>query len=57
MANHIENLLKGNISRKKCNRHQNSLQEDTIVLVWVARHALSTQSNKVAKPWEERVQT
>ena len=39
MANNIENLLKCNISRKKCNRHQISLQEDTIVSVWVARDA------------------
>ena len=39
MANQIENLLKRNTSKKNGNRHQNSLQEDTIVLVWVARHA------------------
>ena len=57
MANQIENLLKRNISRKKGNRHQNFLQEDTIVLVWVARYAYNTQSNKVAKSWEERGET
>ena len=42
MANHIENLLKCNISRKNnniLNRHQSCLQVDTVVLVWVARHA------------------
>ena len=32
MASHIENLLKCNISRKKCNRHQISLQEDTVLV-------------------------
>ena len=36
MANQIENLPKRNTSKKNGNRHHNSLQEDTIVLVWVA---------------------
>ena len=50
----IEDSLKSNISKRSLNRHQNSLQEDTVLLMWVNRHAYSTQSNKLTIPWQER---
>ena len=39
LANHIEDSLSLISQERSVNRHQNSQQEDTVVLVWVAKHA------------------